>query len=67
LADIATDATNKTREFRDTWEGRELIRGKRYFKYSIPQGVGDVDLADFEKISYMDSILYHMWWTSMTA
>ncbi len=56
LADIATDANNKAREFRDTSEGRELIRGKRYFRYSIPQGVGDVDLADFEKIPYMESM-----------
>jgi predicted acylesterase/phospholipase RssA len=56
LAGIATDANNKARDFRDTTEGRELIRGKRYFRYSIPQGVGDVDLADFEKIPYMESM-----------
>lgn len=56
LADIATDANNKAREFRDTAEGRKLIRGKRYFRYSVPQGVGDIDLADFEKIPYMESM-----------
>lgn len=56
LADIATDADNKAREFRDTREGRELIRSKRYFRYSVSQGVGDVDLADFEKIPYMESM-----------
>ena len=56
LADIATDANNKAREFRDTSEGRELIRNKRYFRYSVPHGVGEVDLADFEKIPLMESM-----------
>ena len=56
LADIATDANNKAREFRDTSEGRELIRNKRYFRYSVPHGVGEVDLADFEKIPFMESM-----------
>ena len=56
LADIATDADNKARDFRDTQEGRELIRAKKYYRYSIPQGVGDVDLADFEIIPYIESM-----------
>lgn len=56
LADIATDANNKAREFRDTLEGRELIRSKRYFRYSVPYGVGEVDLADFEEVPYMESM-----------
>lgn len=56
LADIATDADNKAREFRDTREGRELIRSKKYYRYSVSQGVGDVDLADFEKFPYIESM-----------
>jgi predicted acylesterase/phospholipase RssA len=56
LADIATDANTKAREFRDTREGRELIRSRKYFRYSVPQGMGEVDLADFERIPYMESI-----------
>lgn len=56
LADIATDANSKAREFRDTAEGRTLVRNRRYFRYSVPQGVGEVDLADFEKMPYMESM-----------
>jgi predicted acylesterase/phospholipase RssA len=56
LADIATDADNKAREFRDTAEGRGLVRSKRYFRYSVPHRVGEVDLADFEKMPYMESM-----------
>lgn len=52
LADIATDADHKARGFRDTQEGRELIRSKKYYRYSVTQGVGDVDPADFEKIHH---------------
>lgn len=56
LADISTDAGAKAREFRDTQEGRELIRNRKYFRYSVPQGMEEVDLADFEKFPYMESI-----------
>jgi predicted acylesterase/phospholipase RssA len=56
LADIATDAGAKAREFRDTQEGRDLIRNRKYFRYSVPQGMDEVDLADFEKIPFMESI-----------
>lgn len=56
LADIATDADAKARECRDTQEGRDLIRNRKYFRYSVPQGMGEVDLADFEKIPYMEAI-----------
>lgn len=56
LADIATDANTKAREFRDTREGRELVRSRKYFRYSVPQGMGEVDLADFERIPYVESI-----------
>ena len=53
---MATDASNKAREFRDTSEGRELVRSKMYFRYSVPHGVGDINLADFEKFPYMESM-----------
>lgn len=56
LADIATDANTKACEFKDTQEGRELVRSRKYFRYSVPQGIAEVDLADFERIPYMESI-----------
>ncbi|KAL5344189.1 hypothetical protein ACLOAV_010851 [Pseudogymnoascus australis] len=56
LASIATDANNKAREFRDSKEGKSLFRGKKYFRYSVPQGMGEVDMADFEKVPYMEAI-----------
>ncbi|MCJ1269381.1 hypothetical protein MMC22_009273 [Lobaria immixta] len=56
LADIATDADHKARGFRDTQEGRELVRSKKYYRYAVTQGVGDVDPADFEKIHHMESM-----------
>ena len=56
LADIATDADAKARDFRDTVEGRKLVKSKKYFRYSVSQGVGEVDLADFERIPYMESM-----------
>ena len=33
-----------------------LIQCKRYFRYSVSQGVGDADLAEFEKIPYLESM-----------
>lgn len=56
LADIATDANARAREFRDTQEGRELVWNKKYFRYSVAQGMDGVDLAEFEKFPYMESM-----------
>lgn len=56
LADIATDANARGREFRDTQEGRELIKSRKYFRFSVSQGMDDVDLSQFEKFPYMESM-----------
>lgn len=57
LADIATDADAKARVYRDTKVGRQLQRNKKYFRYSIPHGMDNVDLAEFEKFPWMESMI----------
>jgi predicted acylesterase/phospholipase RssA len=56
LADIATDATATARKYKDTLQGRDLLQGNKYFRFSVSQGMDDVDLADSEKIQYMESM-----------
>lgn len=56
LADIATDADAKARAYRDTKEGRKLQRNKKYFRYSVPHGMDNMDLAEFEKFPWMESM-----------
>ena len=58
LASIATDSETKARDFRATSEGRALsLRGnKKYFRFSVSQGIEQVDLADFQKLLYMGSM-----------
>lgn len=56
LADIATDANAKAVDFKSSKDGRKLLRARKYFRYSVAQGMNDVDLSEFEKIPYMESM-----------
>lgn len=57
LAEITTDAETKARDFKTVnQQGKRLYSDKRYFRYSVPQWVSSVDLSDFEKIPYMESM-----------
>jgi patatin-like phospholipase/acyl hydrolase len=53
LVHIATDADEEAQKYRDTAEGTHLIRNKKYFRYSVSQGIDHVDLNEFEKFPYM--------------
>ena len=57
LADIATDAETKARDYQTVnLQGRSLLRAGKYYRFSVPQWISDFDLADFEKVPYMESM-----------
>jgi predicted acylesterase/phospholipase RssA len=57
LAEITTDAHTKHLDFRDTEEGKRLRKKpQKYFRFSVQQGMDDIDLAEFEEIPYMEAV-----------
>jgi hypothetical protein len=56
LTEITTDADSKARAFRQTKQEKKLSQEDKYFRYSVPQGLQDVDLGDFEKIPLMEAL-----------
>ncbi|KAF8859945.1 FabD/lysophospholipase-like protein [Acephala macrosclerotiorum] len=56
LVDMATDADTKARVFRLSKEGRSLSKDHRYFRFSVQHGMASVDLAEFEKMPYMEAM-----------
>lgn len=55
LAHIATDANNKAREFVQRDDGKKLRNGGKYYRYSVPQGMDEVQLKNFEEFPYLEA------------
>ncbi|ETS74066.1 hypothetical protein PFICI_13932 [Pestalotiopsis fici W106-1] len=55
LAKIATDANTKHIAFKSSHYCNQLIRSRRYFRFSVSQGVSDIEMSDFMKLPIMQS------------
>ncbi|KAF3015299.1 hypothetical protein E8E14_008148 [Neopestalotiopsis sp. 37M] len=55
LAKIATDANAKHIAFKNSHYGSQLTRSRRYFRFSVSQGVSDIAMSDFMKLPIMQS------------
>jgi predicted acylesterase/phospholipase RssA len=56
LSQITADAANKARDFLRTRQGRELQEAGKYFRFSVEQGMDDVNLADPTTMPWMESM-----------
>jgi len=56
LTEIAMDANTKAREFARTKLGTQLQNGGKYFRFFVSQGLEDINLADWEKLPWMEAV-----------
>ena len=56
LTEIAMDANTKAREFANTKLGAQLQRNEKYFRFFVSQGLENINLADWEKLPWMETM-----------
>ena len=56
LSQIASDANTKARDFGQTQLGTQLKQSQKYFRFHVEQGIDGIDLAEWEKMPWMDAV-----------
>ena len=54
--DIMTDADNIADQFSVSEEGRTLADSRRYFRFSVPQGMQDLELDEWKEMEKMNAL-----------
>lgn len=52
---IMTDAENTAREFAASKDGLDLSKSRRYFRFSVPYGMSEIELEDYKETEKMSA------------